>query len=388
MNVRNMLRDGIKPDITMFAQSRIEQIGDKHIIRIEVQSGTGRPYYLAGKGIRPDGVYVRYGASSVPATETAIRKMIKETDGDSYEKLRSIEQGLTFLSAEAEFSRRKIPFEEPQAATLGLTDADRIYTNLALLLSEQCTHTIKAAVFQDDTQQIFQDRREFGGSLFAQLNGAYSYLDLNNKTEATFDKLLRIDRRDYPEAALREALLNAVIHREYAVGGSILIKIFSDRVEFISPGGLVGGLEIGDIMSGYSACRNPNLAAVFYRLRLIEAYGTGILKIFETYKGLPVQPKIEATPNVFKMVLPNLNAMQMKKAAAAALTPEEVITRYAAEHGSVTRKQAEALLGISQTAVGVILRNMVERGLIIRGGRSRGVRYFPVAPQTDFGMRG
>lgn len=182
-----------------------------------------RPYYLVGKGLRPEGVFVRHGAASVPATMTAIRKMIRETDGDSYERLRSVEQLLTFNSAKSEFSRRKVQLGEGQMGTLGLKNVDKIYTNLALLLSDQCIHTIKMALFQDTTQQVFKDRQEFRGSLFKQMNEAYSYLDLCNKTASTFDGLLRIDTRDYPETALREALLNAIVHREYSTSGSILI---------------------------------------------------------------------------------------------------------------------------------------------------------------------
>ena len=373
MNINNMLRDSIKPDVTLFVQSNIDQLEGKTIIRLEVQSGTERPYYLAGKGIRPEGVFVRHGAASVPASQTAIRKMIRETDGESYEKLRSTVQNLTFESTKEEFSKRKVLFGDSQMATLGLINADKIYTNLALLLSDQCVHTIKAAVFQDATQQVFKDRHEFGGSLFKQINDVYNYLNLNNKTEATFDKLLRIDMRDYPETALREALLNAVVHREYSTSGSILVKIFSDRMEFISPGGLVSGIEIEDIMSGYSACRNTDLAGVFYRLQLIEAYGTGIIKIFETYRTSPVQPRIEAMPNVFKMILPNMNAVP---AFNMKLSQEENIMRFAAGYGSINRKQTERLLGISQTSAGVILHNLVEQGKLTRVGHSRNLRYF------------
>jgi ATP-dependent DNA helicase RecG len=374
LSINNMLRDAIKPDVTLFTQTKIEQIGGKRVISIGVQRGTERPYYLTGKGIRPEGVFVRHGAASVPATDTAIRRMIRETDGESYEKLRSTEQNLTFSSAETEFSRRNVVFGESQMATLGLLNSDKIYTNLALLLSEQCVHTIKMAVFQDTTQQVFKDRREYSGSLFSQINEAYEFLDLNNKTEATFDKLLRIDKRDYPESALREALLNAVAHREYSVSGSVLIKIFSDRIEFISPGGLVRGIELDDIMSGYSVCRNPNLAAVFYRLQLIEAYGTGILKIFEAYRASLSQPKIEVTPNVFKIILPNLNAA--KPTENTGLSADERIVRFARDNGSISRKQAEGLLRVSQTAAGVLLRKMVEQKVLVREGNSRNMRYF------------
>ena len=411
MDINTMLRDGIKPDITLFAHSTIEHINGKRIIQVSVQGGTERPYSLAGKGIRPEGnealrfhaqsaqneaslrsAALRFGrAASVPASDTAIRKMLRDTTGERYEKLRSPEQELTFSSAAAEFAQRKTAFGEPQAATLGLTGDDKSYTNLALLLSEQCAHTIKAAVFQDTTQQTFKDRREFGGSLFTQLNEAYAYLDLNNKTEATFDKLLRKDRREYPETALREALLNAVVHREYAASGSILIKIFSDRIEFISPGGLVSGIEIEDIMIGYSACRNRSLAAVLYRLEFIEVYGTGILKIFEAYQDSHAKPKIEVTPNVFKMILPNLRSTHDACSTHGApaetspdtaarntkyIPPEENIRQHMLEYGSISRKQAERILGVSQTAAGVVLRTMLEGGLIVREGNSRSARYY------------
>jgi ATP-dependent DNA helicase RecG len=316
---------------------------------------------------------IAFANSGGGALYIGIRKMIRETDGDSYEKLRSVEQKLSFDSAEAEFKKREVPFGVSQMATLGLVNTDKIYTNLALLLSEQCVHTIKAAVFQDTTQQVFKDRQEFEGSLFKQINSIYNYLDLNNKTAATFDKLLRIDSRDYPETALREAMLNAVVHREYSASGSILIKMFSDRIEFISPGGLVSGIEIEDIMSGYSACRNLKLAAVFYRLQLIEAYGTGIQKIFEAYKTSLSQPKIELTPNVFKMILPNLNTAPAVYGKEA---PEEKIMRYVRKNGSINRKQAEHLLGVSQTAAGVVLRKLVAQGELAREGYSRNVRYF------------
>lgn len=361
VELKHTVVDEIKKEIVAFANSN---------------GGTERPYYIAAKGLRPEGVYVQHGSSSVPATDTAIRRMIRETDGESYECLRSLEQELSFAAAETEFAERQVEFSVSQMTTLGLMSADRIYSNLGLLLSDQCFHSVKAAVFQDNTQQIFKDRREFSGSLFKQMNETYEFLDFHNQTTATFDRLRRIDTRDYPEAALREALLNAVVHREYATGGSILIKMFADRVEFISPGGLFGGIELDDIMSGYSVCRNSALAGVFYRLRLIKAYGTGVLKIFEAYKGFLAQPKIELTPNVFKMILPNLNAVASSVTAPTTdKTPEERILRFVRENGSISRKETEQLLGMSQTFAGQVLRRMVEDGGLVKKGGSRSTVY-------------
>ena len=120
----------------------------KNVVVVDIQRGTDRPYYLAKKGMRPEGVYVRQGYSSVPATDTAIRRMIKETDGDRFEAMRCLNQDLTFEATKKEFELRKTDFEPQQMRTLKLIDQDGLYSNLALLLSDQCVHTIKVAVFQ------------------------------------------------------------------------------------------------------------------------------------------------------------------------------------------------------------------------------------------------
>ena len=99
LQISNMVRDAIKPDLTMFLHYETITVGDKKIVAVDIQQGTERPYYIAKKGLRPEGVYVRQGYSSVPATNTAIRRMIKETDGDYFEEMRSLEQNLTFESA-------------------------------------------------------------------------------------------------------------------------------------------------------------------------------------------------------------------------------------------------------------------------------------------------
>lgn len=96
--------------------------------------------------------------------------------------------------------------------TLKLINQDGLYNNLALLLSDQCVHTIKAAVFQGTDQTIFKDRREFTGSLMQQMNEVYDFIDFRNQARATIEKLYRVDVRDYPEVAVREALMNLLVH--------------------------------------------------------------------------------------------------------------------------------------------------------------------------------
>lgn len=373
--IANMVRDSIKPDITMFLHYKAITDREKQIVSIEIQQGTNKPYYLAKKGLRPEGVYVRQGTSSVPASDAAIRRMIKETDGDSFEAMRSLEQDLTFADAEKEFWVRKLPFEKPQKQTLKLIQ-NGIYTNLAYLLSDQCTHTVKAAVFEGTDQSIFKDRREFSGSLLKQLNDVYSYIDLHNATRATFEGLLRIDTRAYPEVAVREALLNSLVHRDYSYSASTLISIYADRIEFVSIGGLMPGLELDDILMGVSVCRNQRLADVFYRLQLIEAYGTGMRKIFHAYAGKTVQPVVEKTSNAFKIVLPSLAAEPVaSESKTEQNATETIILQLAAKNGSITRAEAETVLGVSGSTASRLLRRMVKQGLLVQTGNARTTKY-------------
>lgn len=376
LQINNMVRDSIKPDITMFVHYETQVIDDKQIIAVTVQEGTDRPYYLGSKGLKPSGVYVRNGTSTDPASDTAIRKMIKETDGDSFEAMRSLEQNLSFKAAEAQFAKRKVPYDAAKMQTLGMVSSDGVYSNVALLLSEQCPNTIKAATFAGFDQSVFQDRREFTGSLFQQMEDLYAYLDLHNQTKATFEGLYRTDTRDYPEDALRETLMNSLVHRDYSCSASTLVSIYDDRIEFVSVGGLPAGITLDDIMLGLSVCRNPKLAAIFYRLQLIEVYGTGIPKIMKAYAGTGLEPKIEVTKNAFKIRLPNRNAAKtMAGMSNERKSNEEKILDLIDKNGYVVRSDVDQLLDVSQTTASRILKRMIADGLIYQDGRGRKTKY-------------
>ena len=389
LQISNMVRDAIKPDVTMFVHYKTIEENGKDIVAVDIQRGTDRPYYLAKKGMRPEGVYVRQGYSSVPATDTAIRRMIKETDGDRFEAMRSLNQELTFETAKKEFDLRNVEFGPQQMRTLKLVDQDNLYSNLGLLLSDQCVHTIKVAVFQGTDQTVFKDRREFSGSLLRQMNEVYDFIDFRNQTRATIEKLLRIDVRDYPEIAVREALLNLLVHRDYSFSASALISIYADRIEFVSIGGLMPGIDLEDIMVGISVCRNQDLANVFYRLHLIEAYGTGMGKIMKAYEGMVEKPVIETTKNAFKIILPNINAKYEKGAESvlpaepSAHTPvgtplsagEEKVLEYARTHGAVTRNEVMGLLEVSISTAARVLKKLVKSNLLKQNGKGRNTNY-------------
>ena len=372
LQISNICRDAIKPDVTMFIHYQQLWIEEKAVIQVQIQKGTARPYYLAEKGLKPSGVYVRQGTSSAPASDAAIRQMIKETDGDVFEDRRALEQALTFDYAGEEFKKRNLEFGDTQKKTLGLINRDGEYTNLGLLLSDQCPHIIKAAVFKGIGQEEFQDRKEFAGSLFQQLNSCYAYLDMWNFKAATIRGLYRIDNQNYPEPALREALLNAIIHRDYAINAPILISIYDDRVEMVSVGGLCNGLELQDVLSGLSVCRNLKLANVFYRLKLIEAYGTGLKKILNAYRPYPYPAELFATKNSFKVLLPNTNATRISMESKQ---DDNAVLACIRENGKISRAEIEAKTGLSRNTVIQNLRELKTRNRIRTEGAGKNTIY-------------
>ncbi|MCC2190916.1 RNA-binding domain-containing protein [Fusicatenibacter faecihominis] len=379
LQIVNSLKDALAPDIMPFVRVNSVEIEGKQVVEINVTTGTNRPYYLREKGLKPSGVYVRKGSSTQPMTEEGIREMILQNSGRSFELCRSMNQELTFHTLQAEMQKRLIELGTSQMRTLKLIGEDGLYTNLALLLSDQCETTTKVALFQGTDKEVFRDRKEFTGSILKQLEEVYQFINLLNKTKATFSGLDRTDMRDYPEEAVRESLLNSIVHRDYSFSGSNLVNIYENRMEFVSLGGLVSGLELKSIFLGVSQSRNPNLAAVFYRMRLIESYGTGIGKIERAYKTYQFQPEFETAKGVFRVTLPNRNEKQEREERAkdhvdtmVSLNEQKsLIVQYAKENGSVTRKEVEDLIGAGTTKAFRLLKELCEAGKLEQKGKGK-----------------
>ena len=128
--ITNGIRDAILPDVTMFVKYTIQE---NKVVRITISEGTNKPYYLRSKGLKPNGVYVRQGTSSVQASSEQIRQMIKDSDGDDFESMRSLEQELTFASAVAAFESYGVDFSEEKYLALGMINKnDGLFTNVSI----------------------------------------------------------------------------------------------------------------------------------------------------------------------------------------------------------------------------------------------------------------
>lgn len=219
-----------------------------------------------------------------------------------------------------------------------------------------------------------------------QLNDVYEYLNNYNKTKASFTGLLREDMLDYPQDAIREALLNCLIHRDYLFSASIIINVYDDHMEFISLGGLVRGLSMEAIQLGVSQSRNPNLEAIFYRLRLVESYGTGIRKIIRLYETCPRKPVLRAVEGAFSCLLPNRNEVvqyEQKLQRIASTVGESIdsekksILYLASQKGSISRKEVENLVGLKTTKAFRLIKELCDEGQLKQQVNGKYTRYCP-----------
>lgn len=373
--ITSTIRDNVRPEMLMFISVTDMELDGKIVIKIKVQPGTSKPYYISGKGIRPEGVYIRKGSSAIPASEATIKEMLMQTSGRSYESARSIEQNLTFNALEKEMSLHNLEFGESQMQTLHLIGRDGLYTNLALLLSDQCPFTTKVAVFEENDPLIFQDRREMTGSILKQLDDVLAYIDQYNKTHAQVGAKYRDDKKDYPPQAIREALLNCIVHRDYSFTGSNIINIYEDHMEFISIGSLLPGLSMESVMRGLSQSRNKNLAEIFYRLTLVESYGTGIKKIMKLFDGYQA-PEFATAEGGFFVTMYSKNKTGKKSQTETPLQDvEKMILESVAKKGFVTRTDVEEMLNLKQTRAYTILRKLCDIGALQAVSEGKNTKY-------------
>ncbi|MDF7663621.1 ATP-binding protein [Bifidobacterium sp. ESL0763] len=201
-------------------------------------------------------------------------------------------RNLGFDYARSAFASAGLDWSPERLAGLHLHDAEGRATNTALLLSDQCPSAIKCAVFSGDTKADLAERLTISGSVLNQIDAAPLFLNRHNPEDA------------WPHAALRESLVNAVLHRDYERRGPILISVFDSSVEIVSPGGLVDGFEVNDLLNGVSEARNPWLADVFEALHLCENYGTGVQRILDAYSQSLASPQLRVGPGSVAMILP------------------------------------------------------------------------------------
>ena len=298
-------------------------IEDKNIIILFVHSGKETPYYFTEGGHQT--AYIRLGNESIPAKNSDLINLILKGKNRSYDSL-----GTDIKKDNVSFTKLKSlyylktgnEFTDSDLESFGLVNKDNFLTNAGALLADEpiikhsrifCTRW-NGLDMTSGIEEALNDN-EFEGSILLLLQNAENFIKVNTKKKWKKGNESRIEMPDYPERAIQEVLVNAIIHRDYAVIGSeIHIDIYDDRIEIYSPGGMFDGsfIQEQNIMEISSLRRNPIIADLFNRVHLMERRGSGLKKIISSYQNAinytqEKEVEFKSTQKDFKVILKNLN---------------------------------------------------------------------------------
>lgn len=278
-------------------------LNGKLVVVIEIFRGSLLPYYLKSKGKR-NGTYIRIGSTNRLADESMILELERQRRGRSFDEEENFDYDISDLELDIIYEQfkkigKQASYEKLKNLKLIKTVNNKdIPTNALLIaLGHFDNIAIKCARFKGTTMEVFIDKKEFAGNLFDIMENTMIFLQNHLNLRAEIKGLRRKEEYEIPIEVLREALLNAIIHRDYTRNSDIKVAIYDDIVEIISPGALPNGITIEEISNGRSELRNKVLAFLFKELEYIEAWGSGIAKIREACSSRGIDFKFEEKGN-------------------------------------------------------------------------------------------
>ena len=379
-------------------------IEDKNIIILFVHSGKETPYYFTEGGHQT--AYIRLGNESIPAKNSDLINLILKGKNRSYDSL-----GTDIKKDNVSFTKLKSlyylktgnEFTDSDLESFGLVNKDSFLTNAGALLADEpiikhsrifCTRW-NGLDMTSGIEEALNDN-EFEGSILLLLQNAENFIKVNTKKKWKKGNESRIEMPDYPERAIQEVLVNAIIHRDYAVIGSeIHIDIYDDRIEIYSPGGMFDGsfIQEQNIMEISSLRRNPIIADLFNRIHLMERRGSGLKKIISSYQNAinytqEKEVEFKSTQKDFKVILKNLNykvaikngdkvAIKSDDKVAIKIQDEQLkkILEYIKKYNNCKTSDIENLLSVKSSRARKLLSILVSEKKIQALGQNKN-RYY------------
>ena len=389
---------------------KFKEISGKKLILLQVQAGQETPYYYIGDKQRL--AYIRIGNESVIADRLQLKRLVMKGAGRTYDSMPSPYKfdNLSFTKLRSvHFRRLHRSFEDGEFTSWGIVDDEGNVTNAGALIADEspirqsrifCTHW-NGLTKSNGLGEAFDDV-ELEGSVIGQLQDAVSFVRNNSHKKWWKEDDFREELPDYPERAVIESIVNAIIHRDYMeLGSEVHLDIYDDRLEVYSPGGMMDGKQIQDLdlLNVPSKRRNPLLADFFNRLDLMERRGSGMRKIIDAYKQYDKLdtykiPVFRSNSDEFHVILWNLNYGQ-EHAVKTSDKPNQEFTkeftlnkdeftkefakaqreiyRCISMNPSVTREEISKHIGLSVRQIQKYMKRLSDLGLIKReGGRKNG----------------
>lgn len=365
-------RNGVEPDMSRLIRARPLRLPDGKIVaEVQILLGDDRPYAFRNKSWTNGGVFIRVGSSSLQAKRSEIMSMAK--DLIPWEERVSRQQDLTFDEAKRICESRSVPFTAANFVGYGIVDTHGRFTNFGCLVSDQNQENLKISEFLGDGGRLSGGLR-LEGSILKQREDALQYLAKLNIPQITkvSGPQERVDTYPWPPAAVREALTNSIVHRDFGIelACPTTVSIFADRMVFQTIAILPEGLTIEDLcQDGFSFCKNRCLSEFFFRLHWMEASGSGFTEIFAGYSSAHTKPTCAATPRIFKIVLPKL---------CDAANLHDKVVAFVRMFGALTPRELELKTEVPRSTLNKALRELVESQRIMRLGAGRSTRYAPL----------
>ena len=361
LEIENRINDSIDPapEYTLSVNSRTS------VITLKVYEGLHKPYLYKSKAYR------RNDSATVPADRLELSRLILEGQNSSYEELPASEQRLSFKALEEKLVNilHIESFCEDTLKTLELYKDGVGYNKAGEIIADVNGFSGIDLVRFGDSINVILDRETLDRrSILTQFDQALSFYRKNYQYEQISGSL-RETVILIPEEAFREAIANALVHRTWDVDAHIGVSMFPDRIEIVSPGGLPKGVSKEDYLrGGISILRNRIIGNIFFRLRMIEKFGTGIRRIVESYKDSNIKPIFDATENTVRITLP---VLQLKNGLSQ--DENKVFGLLKGKLASSSALAAAAGFGKSKTVS--ILKRLVRDGYVQTVGMGRGTKY-------------
>lgn len=362
-------------------------IDNQVLLVIEVYRGNLLPYYLKKHG-KNEGVYIRIGATNRKASYENILELERQRMNLGYDQETNREVDfytLDFSSLSERFAKVNKSLDIPVMKNfkLVLEENGKLYPSngLLVLLGKFENVRIKCGRFKGTTMDVFLDRKEYDGDLFTQLEDAEKFIKNHIKLSSEIKRLQREDQYELPVEAIREGLINAVVHRDYSIDGrDIKIGIYDDMVNIVSPGSFPSTITQEDLLEGRSEIRNKVIARVFKELNYIEQWGSGIRRIKSSCKNRGLkEPQIVEKGDYVDVSLyreaVESNEVINKDIPILSHQEEKVVKYLKLNENSITTREAESVLDVAERRARKVLKSMVVKGILEKVGRTTNTHY-------------
>ena len=360
LDIENKINDSITPN----PNYKFELDYNNKTIDLIVYEGLNKPYLYKSKA------YKRNDTATIEMDHLELQRVILEGKNMYFEEL-PYDGKLEFNYLRKVFKDNlNVELNDDIFKTLGLVDKNGNYNNAAAILADENNFSgIDIIRFGNNINEIMDRGTLEGKSIFEQYNFAFDYYNKNYVYELIDGPERKVIHK-IPENAFREALANALIHRTWDDTPNIRISMLKDRITITSPGGLLSSVSKEEYLNGQvSKLRNPIIAHIFFRLKMIEMFGTGILRIKALYKDLPVQPDFKIYDNSITVELPTIDSkLSVSK-------DEQIILDYLNKGLLATSGDIVIGTGLSKDKVLRLMKNLINNGYVKVSGVGKATKY-------------